>query len=174
LKIPQPVIADLVQKSLPMQLDTSDYQMIGGIITIQRITDIQLKDGALFAKAWIDGSNVSINTEIAGHQLRLNVGNARLSFNLRSEIRYVQGSRLLYIRPEITEMHTSGNQSADQLQGLLASLLSSREYPLSLENLSPLTVNTINKQLLIHMNVEHVLVKPGKLVLRLSPHISEQ
>ncbi|THB77572.1 MAG: hypothetical protein D6B25_06810, partial [Desulfobulbaceae bacterium] len=33
LKIPQPVIADLVQKSLPMQLDTSDYQMIGGIIT---------------------------------------------------------------------------------------------------------------------------------------------
>lgn len=174
LTIPQSVLVALIQKALPMQLDTTDYEMIAGEITIRRITDIQLKDGALFGKAWVDGSQVSIHTALAGQQIRLNVGNAHLRFKLRAEIRYDQTAKLLYIKPHISEIDTSGQPSADQLQSLLASLLNRRELPLRLDNLGALTVDTTNKQLLIEMQVEEVLVKPGELVLRLSPAISEQ
>jgi len=170
MSIPEAVLVDTIKKSLPVQL-SQPSDTLKGVIAINRIDSLNLEKQMLSAHLLLTGTDILVNTEIAGHQIALKVGNVQLDFNLTARIRFDESSQTLFILPQLTELAPEANQKSNEIGGLLVSVFNGKEIPIVINKLQPIITNTGSRQLAINMHVKDIVIEPDALVLYLLPDI---
>ncbi len=167
LRVPQTVVVDTLQKCLPLAVNQKSADLTG-LISVTRIDNLVFKDQSLGAAVAINGRDVELNTSFGGQQIRLNVGNVDLNFNVSALLRYDKASQTLLIRPTVSGVDQQGNQN-NEVANLIIALFNDQEIPLPIDNLQPLISDLGNKELTINMAVSDVILKPGTVDIMLSP-----
>lgn len=170
LTIPESVLSEAVQQSLPVPIDTGS-DTVAGSISIENIEQLQLEEQQISALVTLIGNDIQIKTTIAGQQLRLKVGDVKLEFNITADTRYDAPSQTLFIKPTVTDLKSENGQSGDELGNLLAGLFNGREFPLAIDRLQPIITDTGSKKLAIDMQIKNVTIARNLLTLHLLPHI---
>lgn len=172
LSLPDTVVAEVVQKCLPLQIN-QPADTLAGLISVEKVENLAFKDKSLTAAVTMRGQNVQLNTAIGGHQLRLNVGNVDLQFSLQAVTRFDKASQTLFIRPTVSGLDQQGSQS-QEVGTLVASLFNEQEFPLPLDNLQPIIADLGKRELIIDMVVEDIRLGPETLAILLTPKTSVQ
>lgn len=170
LTIPESVLSEAVQQSLPVPIDTGS-DTVAGSISIEKIDQLQLEEQQISALVTLIGNDIQIKTTIAGQQLRLKVGDVKLEFNITADTRYDAPSQTLFIKPTVTDLKSENSQSGDELGNLLAGLFNGREFPLAIDRLQPIITDTGSKKLAIGMQIKNVTITRNLLTLHLLPDI---
>ena len=170
LTIPEPILVDVVRKSLPVILDTGS-ESFDGSIAIEQIDNLQLGVEQISALVTLVGTDIQIKTTIAGQQLRLKVGTVQLKFNMNAATRYEAASQTLFIKPTVSDLKTEKGQAGDELGTLLIGLFNGKEFPLAIDKLQPIITDTGNKKLELGLQIENILIAENMLKLYLLPKV---
>ena len=170
LSLPDTVVADVLQKSLPFHINQPS-EALAGVISVDKVENLAFKDGSLAAAVTMAGRDVQLNTTIGGHQIRLNVGNVNLNFSLAAVMRFDKASQTLFIRPTVSGIDQQGTQNKE-VGELIAAMFNDQEIPVAVDNLQPIITDIGTRELIINMSIEDVRLRPKALVLLLTPKAS--
>lgn len=172
LRLPEATLTDILHKVLPIPVDQPDGPLTGSI-TVTSIDKLQLSDGSVSALIGLTGNDLQVNTSIAGHQLRVNIGSADLDFALTATLRYDRAQQTLFIVPRVSQQNGGqGNGQAADTAALLAGLFNGREFPVAIERLEPLVTETGDRKLTVDLQAVDIAAVPRALVLSLQPVVS--
>lgn len=172
LRLPEPVVADVISKSLPFAVQP-ESDSLAGSISVTRIDQLVFQDQALSAAMSLNGRDVQLNTSIGGHQIRLNVGNVELDFDVSAQVRFDRQSQTLFIRPLISGLDQQTGQNNEAAK-LIAALFNDQELPIALDKIQPIITDIGSSKLIIDTLVKDVLLKPGSIDILLTPETSIQ
>lgn len=170
LRLPDTVIAEVVQKCLPFHV-SQPSDTLAGQISVEKIENLEFKNDSLAALVTMRGKDVQLNTDIGGHQIRLNVGNVDLGFSLEAAVRFDKERQTLFIRPIVSDINQQGSQNKE-VGDLIAALFNDQEIPLALDSLQPIITDIGTKMLIIDMSVDSVELSEKALNLMLTPKAS--
>lgn len=170
LSLPEKVVAEMVQKSLPLQVNQPS-ESLAGLISVEKVEKLNFNDNSLAATVTMSGRDVQLNTNLGGHSLLLNVGNVELDFSLEAVTRFDKASQTLFIRPTVSGIDQRGSQN-NEVGELIAALFNEQELPVALENLAPIITDIGNRQLVIDMSVEDIRFGPDAVEILLTPQTS--
>ena len=170
LSLPEKVVAEVVQKSLPLQVNQPS-ESLAGLISVEKVQNLNFKDDSLGATVTMSGRDVQLNTNLGGHNLLLKVGNVELDFSLEATTRFDKASQTLFIRPSVSGIDQRGSQNSE-IGELIAALFNEQELPVALENLEPIITDIGKRQLVIDMSVEDIRFGPDAVEILLTPQTS--
>lgn len=170
MKLPVSVINAAIDKSLPLDFKIQSNTLLGSI-SIDKIENLKFLQNKLSSRITLSGHNLNIVTSIAGHDLRMKIGTLTMSFQCDATIRFDAPSQTLFLKPIITNLHSSNNQKTDVASAIVL-LFNNREFPLQIEKLKPLVTDTGNKSLNISMDITNIELQPGSLLLSITPTIA--
>ena len=170
LRLPDTVIAEVVQKCLPFHV-SQPSDTLAGQISVEKIENLEFKNDSLAALVTMRGKDVQLNTDIGGHQIRLNVGSVDLGFSLEAAVRFDKERQTLFIRPIVSDINQQGSQNKE-VGDLIAALFNDQEFPLALDSLQPIITDIGTKMLIIDMTVDSVELSEKALNLMLTPKAS--
>ena len=170
LSLPEKVVAEMEQKSLPLQVNQPS-ESLAGLISVEKVENLNFNDNSLAATVTMSGRDVQLNTNLGGHNLLLKVGNVELDFSLEAVTRFDKASQTLFIRPTVSGIDQRGSQN-NEVGELIAALFNEQELPVALENLAPIITDIGNRQLVINMSVEDIRFGPDAVEILLTPQTS--
>jgi len=171
LHLPEATLADILHQALPIPVDHPGDPLTG-TITVTSIDELRLRDGSISALIGLTGNNLQVNTSVAGHQLRVNIGSADLDFALTATLRYDQAQSTLFIAPQVSQPDGQDADQSNDAAALLAGLFNGREFPVTIDRLEPLVTETGDRRLTIELQPVALTVVPQTLVLSLQPKVS--
>lgn len=169
MTLPEAVLQEAVSKTLPLTFKMKSGSL-QGTISIDKIEDLRLKQGALTSHIGLSGHDLKIVTSIAGQAFRMKIGNLAMDFQCDATIRYEAATQTLFIRPSIRDLQ-SADRGKKELASALALLFNNREFPLQIAKLQPLTAATGNTNLSISMDITEIALQPQGLLLAIRPKI---
>ncbi len=172
MTLPQSVLQEAISKSLPQEFTLQSSTLLGSL-SIDRIHGLQLRKDTLSSHITLTGHQLNIVTTIAGHNLRMKIGSLTMGFQCDATIRFDAETQTLYIKPFISELHSTDKQKTE-LAAILVPLLNNREFPLPIEKLRPITADTGNKRLSIAMRINDISIQTGRLLLSILPQITSK
>jgi hypothetical protein len=172
LMLPQAVIAKAFTTLLPLPIDARSKSVQGDIV-IKSIKDFKLGNNQLACRLHLAGSNLGLVTEIAGHEIKLKVGAVEIEVQANATLRYDAGQQTLFVKPVVRNLSpaTGKNANADIGQALVA-LLNGQEFPLTLQNLSPIIAKSGAKTITINTRITDIATQPEALKLSMVPVIA--
>jgi hypothetical protein len=172
LMLPQAVIAKAFTALLPLPIDARSKSVQGDIV-IKSIKDFKLGNNQLACQLHLAGSNLGLVTEIAGHEIKLKVGAVEIEVQANATLRYDAGQQTLFVKPVVRNLSpaTGKNANADIGQALVA-LLNGQEFPLTLQNLSPIIAKSGAKTITINTRITDIATQPEALKLSMVPVIA--
>ena len=170
LSLPEKVVAEVVQKSLPLQVQQPS-DGLAGLISVEKVENLNFKDDSLGATVTMSGRDVQLNTSLGGHNLLLKVGNVEIDFNIEAVTRFDKASQTLFIKPTVSGIDQRGSQN-NEVGELVAALFNEQELPVALDNLEPIITDIGNRQLVIDMSVEEIRFGPDAVEILLTPQTS--
>lgn len=168
LRLPDSVIASIVKKSLPFIIN-QESSSLAGSISVTDISKLVIKDGLFGAAVSMQGRDVQVDTSFGGHQVKLNVGNLDLNFDVAATMRFERDSRTLFIRPTVSGLDEQGNNEAGKL---IVALFNDQEIPLLLDEIQPIITDVGSSELVIDTEVHDVQLRPGSVDILLEPKSS--
>ena len=171
LTLPESVIVKATRAILPLDIDAHS-KTLQGDITIINISELQLTDNQLACRLHLAGKNLAFVTDVAGHEIKLKVGEVEVDFLTTALIRFDPAKQTLYIKPIVKNVPKPGkNANADIGQALVA-LLNGREFPISMQNLDPIIARTGAKTVTINTRIADIRAMPKAIGLSLVPIVS--
>lgn len=170
LSLPESTVAHLIQQSLPFGVNQNS-EVLSGVIAVERIDNLDFKDGALTAEVMTSGRDVQLTTSVGGHQIKLNVGTVELEFSLSAAVRFDRDSQTLFVRPQVTG-HEQKEQQNKEVGELIMALFNDQEIPLSLASIEPIVTDLGTRELFIDLSVEEVMIKDNSVEILVSPQTS--
>lgn len=171
LNIPQVVLSDVIQKALPIRVDT-DSGALNGEITVVKIDKLQFDDQRIACNIVLAGRNLELATELAGHEIRLKVGNIDLDFFCTGVVRFDEAEQTLYIRPTVSDFQSTEENKQTELGKTILTLLNGREFPITLDRIEPIVAKASNKTVVIDNRLAGVKLTKQGLTLSLLPQVS--
>jgi hypothetical protein len=169
--LPQTVIQSSIERILPLTFDVVTDQ-VEGIITIEKISNLKLKEQLITAQILLRGDNVTIKTMIGSQEIRLQMGSATTDFACDAALRYNAAKQILYIRPLPHDLQPEESFKKGDLGEALLLLLNGREFPIELKDIQPIIAETSNKIITIQTRVVDVQSAQQYIELKLAPDIS--
>ena len=171
LTLPESVIAKATQAILPLDIDAHS-KTLQGDITIINISELQLTDNQLACRLHLAGKNLAFVTDVAGHEIKLKVGEVEVDFQTTALIRFDAEKQTLFIKPIVKNVPKAGkNANADIGQALVA-LLNGKEFPIAMQNLDPIIARTGAKTVTINTRIADIRAMPKAIGLSLVPAVS--
>lgn len=170
LTIPDSVLSQALDKSLPISVETSS-STLSGAITIVKISNLQIHDKGISCRITLQGENMHLNTDIGGHAIQLNVGSLQLDLQSNSVLRFDPASQMLYVKPVISELKASSTAAQGDIDALLLAFLNNREFPIKMQQLEPLIAETSGKTININMHIAGIRTQQGVLQFDILPQI---
>lgn len=167
LSLPQSVITDILGKSLPIQFNEAS-ETLAGTISLERVDNLVFKDQSMSGLIALSGRDMKINTSFGSQQIRVNVGNVDLSFNVSATTRYDKPTRTLLLHPTVTGIDGQDSQNGE-IGKLIVALFNDQDIPITLDKLQPIITDIGSKTLVIDMQIEDVILKPGKFDVHMLP-----
>jgi len=169
LTLPEPVLSESLHKLLPLEIPPP--KDLSGTILIKNIDNLKIDNQTASADFNLVGSNIQLNTAVAGHQIRLKLGNVTLEFSVTARLRFDPASQTLFILPQVTDRSGQGEQQPGDIGKLLLGLFNGQEIPVAINKLEPIITNTGSKELILNLSVADIAAIPGALVFQLKPEI---
>lgn len=166
LTLPETVIAEATAAILPLRIDAHS-ESIEGDLRIINISELQLTDDHLACRLHLAGTNLVLLTEIAGHEIRLKVGTVEIDFKTDAAIRFDARQQVLYIKPMVKDVTTSGAASGADIGQILVALLNDQEFPVAIQDLEPLIARAGSKTITFNSTVADIEAKPQSIQLSL-------
>lgn len=166
LNLPETVIAEATAAILPLRIDAHS-KSIEGDLRIINISELQLTDDHLACRLHLAGNNLVLLTEIAGHEIRLQVGAVEIDFKTEAAIRFDAKQQILYIKPMVKDVTTSGAGSGADIGQVLVALLNDQEFPVAIQDLEPLIARAGSKTITFNSTVADIEAKPQSIQLSL-------
>jgi len=170
LTVPDSVLSQALEKSLPLAIDTSS-STLSGAITIIKISNLQLQDKGVSCRIALKGDDMQLNTEISGHTIKLKVGSVQLELQCNAALRFDPAKQLLYIKPVISDLQASSTTAQGDINAILMAYLNNREFPVKMQQLEPLIAETSGKTITINMNIAGINTRQGILQFDILPLI---
>lgn len=170
LSLPQPVLAQAVDKMVPLNVDVSSTTF-NGSVSIISVNDILLENQQISCRLGLIGKDLRLVSEIAGHKINLNVGAVKLNVNANARIRFDSHKQMLYIRPVLSRKPNEKVQKDDIANALLA-FISGRDFPVAIKKLKPLIADTNNKSIIIDMEIRNIEAVNNALKISITPSVS--
>ena len=168
LRLPESVIASIVEKSLPFVVG-QESSSLAGSISVTDISKLVFKDGSAGAAVSIQGRDVELKTSFGGSQINLNVGSVDLNFDVAATMRFDRDNQTLFIRPSVSGLDQQDN---NEVGALIVALFNDQEIPLALADIEPIITDIGSSQLVIDTRVHDVLIRPGSVDILLEPKTS--
>ena len=169
--LPQAIIQESIERILPLTFSVSTDQ-VEGIITIEKISGLELKEQLITARILLHGDNMTIKTMVANQELRLKLGAATTDFICDAALRYNRSQQTLYIRPLPRDTDAQQSLKEGNIGEALLILLNGREFPLELNDIEPLIAEANTKTITIQTQIADIRSAPKLLELKLTPNIS--
>ena len=96
LSVPDSVLSQALDKTLPIAIDTSS-STLSGAITIVKINDLQIQDKGISCHIDLKGDDMQLHTEIGGHSIKLKVGSLQLGLQCNAVLRF-DPAKQLFVR----------------------------------------------------------------------------
>lgn len=170
LTVPDTVLSEALDKSLPLSIDT-ESSTLSGAITIVKISNLQLQEKGIACRIALRGDDMHLNTEIGGQTIRLKVGSLQLGLQCDAVLRFDPATQILYIKPVISDLQASSSSAQGDIDALLMAFLNNREFPVKMQQLEPLIAETSGKTIAIHMNIAGIRTRQGVLQFDILPRI---
>lgn len=173
LNLPQTVIAEATAAILPVRIDAHS-KTIEGDLHIINISELQLTDNHLACRLHLAGTNLALLTEISGHEIRLKVGAVEIDFKTEAAIRFDAKQQMLYIKPMVKDVTTSGAASGADIGQILVALLNDQEFPIAIQDLEPLIARAGSKTITFNSTIADIAAKPQSIQLSLRASVSSR
>lgn len=173
LNLPEKVIAQAITAMLPLDIDANSRN-IQGKITIINISKLEISPRHIACQLHLAGSNLVFLTEIAGHEIKLKVGNIEIDFKANSALRFDSAKQTLYIKPVIKDVAANGDGKNGEIGMALITLLNGREFPVTLQKIDPLIAKTGAKTVTISTKIADIQAKQDFLQFQLTPAITSE
>lgn len=170
LTIPESVLNQALDKSLPISVDT-DSGTLSGAITIVKISNLQLHDQGVSCRIALKGDNMCLTTEIGGQNIKLKIGSLQLGLQCNAGLRFNPNKQILYVKPVITDLQASSTAAQGDIDAMLMAFLNNREFPVKMQQMEPLIAETSGKTINISMNIVDIHTQQGVLQFDILPQI---
>lgn len=170
LTVPDSVLSEALDKSLPLSLDT-ESNTLSGAITIVKISNLQVQETGIACHIALRGDNMHLDTEIGGQSIQLNVGSLQLGLQCNAVLRFDPARQMLYVKPVISDLQASSTSAQGDIDGLLMAFLNNREFPVKINQLEPLVAETTGKTITINMNIASIRTRQGALQFDILPWV---
>lgn len=170
LTIPETVLSQALDKTLPLAIDTNSGTLRGAI-TIVKINDLHIQEKGIACRIALKGDDMQLHTDIGGHSLKLKVGSLQLGLQCNAALRFDPGKQLLYVKPVISDLQANSSAAQGDVDAMLMALLNNREFPVKMKQMQPLIAETSGKTISINMNIAGVRTRPGLLQFDIYPQI---
>jgi hypothetical protein len=170
LTVPESVLSQALDKSLPIAIDT-DSSTLSGAITIVKISNLQIQDKGLSCRIALKGDDMHLNTEIGGHIIKLKVGSLQLGLQCNATLHFDPSKQMLFVKPVITDLQASSSAAQGDIDAMLMAFLNNREFPVKMKQMEPLIAETSGKTINISMNIVDIHTQQGTLRFDILPQI---
>jgi|GEM_PF-1671127 len=161
-------IGNFVSKLLPYRIDLG--RGFSGNFHLKSIDNIEIKEDKIYFSSYIQGENVTFKTKIGKQEIALTFGNIDLRNQWHVAYRHESEKGVLYIRPHLVDPKTHKKSSqGDMFLTALFGGLSDIEYPVDLNDLSPIVSKLFNKTLTIHVSVTRIETTDNRLKIYIKP-----
>ena len=171
LNMPEAVISKAVAAILPLRIDAHS-EAIQGDIQIINISELRLTNGHLACRLHLAGTDLALFTEIAGHEIKLQVGAVEIDFKADAAIRFDAGKQILYVKPLVKNVAANAPGSDADIGQALVGLLNGQEFPITMQKLDPLIARAGSKTITIHSTIADIQARPQAIQLSLRPQVS--
>ncbi|MFH2123185.1 MAG: hypothetical protein ABIJ50_06885 [Pseudomonadota bacterium] len=170
LTVPDSVLSQALDKSLPISVDTAS-STLSGAITIVKISNLRIQDQGIACRIALHGDDMHLNTEIGGHVIKLKVGSLQLGLQCNAVLRFDPARQMLYVKPVISDLQASSTAAQGDIDALLLAFLNNREFPVKMKQMEPLIAETSGKTININMNIVGIRTRQGVLQFDILPQI---
>lgn len=169
--LPAPALLWTLQALLPLPLETDD-STLSGTINIDSIDTLAIHDGRLTLHGVLTGKNLSINTAIAGQNIKLRLGQLILPLSCDLLLRFDRAGQRLFFTPLFKPGPDGKAQNSEAVLPLMAAL-NNREFPVDLKKLLTLNPTIGGTSRPLRVETTWVSARDNQLVLRLRPQKSK-
>ncbi len=170
LTVPDCVLSQALDKSLPIAIDTNS-STLSGAITIVKISNLQLQNKGIACRVALKGDDMHLSTEIGGHSIKLKVGSVQLDLQCNAVLRFDPNKQMLFVKPVITDLQASSTAAQGDINAMLMAFLNNREFPVKMKQMEPLIAETSGKTINISMNIVDIHTQLGTLQFDILPQI---
>lgn len=170
LTVPDCVLSQALDKSLPIAIDTNS-STLSGAITIVKISNLQLQNKGIACRVALKGDDMHLSTEIGGHSIKLKVGSVQLDLQCNAVLRFDPNKQMLFVKPVITDLQASSTAAQGDINAMLMAFLNNREFPVKMKQMEPLIAETSGKTININMNIVDIHTQQGTLQFDILPQI---
>ncbi len=171
LNLPESVITKAAAAILPLHIDAHS-EVIQGDIQIINISEIRLTNGHLACRLHLTGKQLALLTEIAGHEIKLQVGSVEIDFKTDAAIRFDAKKQILYVKPLVKNVAANAPGSDADIGQALVGLLNGQEFPINMQELDPLIARAGSKTITINSTIADIQARPQAIQLSLRPQVS--
>jgi len=171
ISLPESVLVKAIAAATPFSFDVAS-DMVHGTISVRGVHDLRLDNNQLRARLDLAGHNLEVAANLGGQRIKMQVGNAALTANMRAELRFDGRRQILYVKPTLDQSE-SASSNDDAGKGLIM-LLNGREFPINMQDIKPFIAEVGGKTITIATTVADVRASPKKLELLLAPEISSR
>ena len=160
--LPAPALLSILQRLQPIPIQPAQ-KSFSGSLAIQSIDHLHIHDNAISLHGIVKGSNLALQTMIAGQKLKLKLGNLSLPVACNLRLRLDKQKKALFLTPHFT---ATGNKvrKNDPIAGLLNGL-GGKEYPLPLSEIDKLLSRNLARN--ISLGLQPVLLNMDNNTLTL-------
>lgn len=127
LTVPDCVLSQALDKSLPIAIDTNS-STLSGAITIVKISNLQLQNKGIACRVALKGDDMHLSTEIGGHSIKLKVGSVQLDLQCNAVLRFDPNKQMLFVKPVITDLQASSTAAQGDINAMLMAFLNNRGW----------------------------------------------
>lgn len=169
LSIPAETVQATIQSILPMVIP-AQHELLRGEITLESLEQLSISNNIISVRGMLTGKNLVAVTNIAGQDILLRLGQARLPVTCDLLTRFDIERRELYVTPSFRDSNPNTMNQENSLAPLL-SALAGREYRLDLDGLRLIDITIGNRMIPLALDPVNMVGDNNTLIVFLQPKV---
>ncbi len=170
ISMPASILHQTLQQALPIPIETQK-EYIDGDIVVESITKLEIGKNQVSLQGVLQGNNLSMNTNIAGQTIKLQLGSVRLPLSCDLLLRFDAQKKTLFVTPRFPNPETAKNADPAGALYPLLTALAGKEYPVALDSMDSFSMKIGSKIIPFKMDPIAVGTSGGMLIFQLKPRV---
>jgi hypothetical protein len=173
ISIPDDVLLQAIKDGLPIPIEAQS-QYVQGEVIIQSLEKLQVREKSIFLQGVVSGENFTVSTTIAGKDISMDIGSAKLPVSCELFLRFDGRKQILFITPHFPKpdsLYTT--DPADALMLLLSSL-GEKEYPVELGSIQPIIARVGTRNIPVRLEPVDIQTQKGLLLIKMRPSVTRE
>ena len=144
-----------------------------GTLVVDSISKLTVKKQNVIAlQGQLSGRNMAVNARVGGRSIQIKLGRMTLPVSCDITLHYDRKKKTLFLKPTFSKQDPKQNPAAAALGPLLDGL--SKEYPLPLDELRPLTGEPGGTPIFVQLEPVDIRLTGDALVFQFFPHAGKK